>query len=116
MSCSTTTVTDGIRELIRRDAEQICVGKRAGEHSVPQHDTNQMLIAAAKAGKTVVRLKGAIRLSSVVVARSCRRQPKRASRSGGSRHYGGVCRHGLRRYSADPSRLRPERDLCDRAL
>lgn len=81
MSCSTTTVTDGIRELIRRDAEQICVGKRAGEHSVPQHDTNQMLIAAAKAGKTVVRLKGAIRLSSVVVARSCRRQPKRASRS-----------------------------------
>lgn len=58
MSCSTTTVTDGIRELIRRDAEQICVGKRAGEHSVPQHDTNQMLIAAAKAGKTVVRLKG----------------------------------------------------------
>lgn len=52
MSCSTTTVTDGIRELIRRDAEQICVGKRAGEHSVPQHDTNQMLIAAAKAGKT----------------------------------------------------------------
>ncbi len=51
-------VTDGVRELIRRDAEQICVGKRAGEHSVAQHDTNQMLIAAAKAGKTVVRLKG----------------------------------------------------------
>ncbi|EPW3924318.1 MULTISPECIES: siroheme synthase CysG [Enterobacter] len=51
-------VTDGVRELIRRDAEQICVGKRAGEHSVPQHDTNQMLIAAARAGKTVVRLKG----------------------------------------------------------
>lgn len=25
---------------------------------MPQHDTNQMLIAAAKAGKTVVRLKG----------------------------------------------------------
>ena len=23
-------VTDGVRELIRRDAEQICVGKRAG--------------------------------------------------------------------------------------
>jgi len=51
-------VTDGVRELIRRDAEQICVGKRAGEHSIPQHETNQMLIAAAKAGKTVVRLKG----------------------------------------------------------
>lgn len=51
-------VTDGIRELIRRDAEQICVGKRANEHSVSQHDTNEMLIAAAKEGKTVVRLKG----------------------------------------------------------
>ena len=51
-------VPDGVRELIRRDAEQICVGKRAGEHSVPQHDTNQMLVDAAKAGKTVVRLKG----------------------------------------------------------
>jgi len=51
-------VTDGIRELIRRDAEQICVGKRAGQHAVPQHETNQMLIDAAKAGKTVVRLKG----------------------------------------------------------
>ncbi len=49
--CSTTLVTDGVRELIRRDAEQICVGKRAGEHSVPQHDTNQMLIDAAKAEK-----------------------------------------------------------------
>lgn len=51
-------VTDGVRELIRRDAEQICVGKRAGEHSVAQHETNAMLVAAAKAGKTVVRLKG----------------------------------------------------------
>lgn len=74
-------VTDGVRELIRRDAEQICVGKRAGEHSVPQHDTNQMLVAAAKAGKTVVRLKGAIRSSLVAVAKNCRRQPKRACRS-----------------------------------
>lgn len=74
-------VTDGVRELIRRDAEQICVGKRAGEHSVPQHDTNQMLIDAAKAGKTVVRLKGAIRSFSVAAAKSCRRQPKRAFRS-----------------------------------
>lgn len=51
-------VSDEVRELIRRDAEQICVGKRAGEHSVAQHETNQMLIDAAKAGKSVVRLKG----------------------------------------------------------
>jgi len=51
-------VTDEIRELIRRDAELICVGKRADKHTVPQHETNQMLIDAARAGKTVVRLKG----------------------------------------------------------
>jgi uroporphyrin-III C-methyltransferase/precorrin-2 dehydrogenase/sirohydrochlorin ferrochelatase len=51
-------VSDGIRELVRRDAEMICVGKRAGTHSVPQHDTNRMLVEAALAGKSVVRLKG----------------------------------------------------------
>ncbi len=51
-------MTESVRELVRRDAEMICVGKRAGEHSVPQHETNQMLVEAAKAGKTVVRLKG----------------------------------------------------------
>ena len=109
-------VTDGVRELIRRDAEQICVGKRAGEHSVPQHDTNQMLVAAAKAGKTVVRLKGAIRSSLVAVVKNCRRQPKRACRSGGAGDYGGLRGNGLRRYSAYAPRLRPERDLCDWSL
>jgi uroporphyrin-III C-methyltransferase/precorrin-2 dehydrogenase/sirohydrochlorin ferrochelatase len=51
-------VSDGIRELVRRDAEMICVGKRAGTHSVPQHETNRMLVEAALAGKSVVRLKG----------------------------------------------------------
>lgn len=51
-------VTPEIRELVRRDAEMICVGKRASEHSVPQHETNRMLVEAAKEGKTVVRLKG----------------------------------------------------------
>lgn len=51
-------VTPEIRELVRRDADMICVGKRAGEHSVPQHETNQMLVDAAREGKTVVRLKG----------------------------------------------------------
>jgi uroporphyrin-III C-methyltransferase/precorrin-2 dehydrogenase/sirohydrochlorin ferrochelatase len=44
-------VTDGVRELMRRDAEQICVGKRAGEHSVPQHETNQMLITPPEKAK-----------------------------------------------------------------
>jgi len=51
-------VTDGVLELVRRDAELISVGKRAGSHLVAQHDTNRMLVEAAQAGKTVVRLKG----------------------------------------------------------
>jgi len=51
-------VSEGVRELVRRDAEMICVGKRAGTHSVPQHETNRMLVEAAQAGKNVVRLKG----------------------------------------------------------
>jgi len=51
-------VSDEVLELVRRDADKICVGKRAGRHAVAQHDTNQMLIAEARAGKTVVRLKG----------------------------------------------------------
>ena len=51
-------VTQPVLELVRRDTELICVGKRAGEHSVPQHETKQLLVEAAKAGKTVVRLKG----------------------------------------------------------
>lgn len=51
-------VSDAVRDLVRRDAECICVGKRAGEHGVPQHETNQMLVDLAREGKTVVRLKG----------------------------------------------------------
>lgn len=109
-------VTDGVRELIRRDAEQICVGKRAGEHSVPQHDTNQMLIAAARAGKTVVRLKGG---DPFIFGRGGEELQAAAEAGvpfGGARHHGGLCGNGLRRYSAHASRLRPERDLCDRPL
>ncbi|MGL4822172.1 siroheme synthase CysG [Plesiomonas shigelloides] len=51
-------VSDEIRDLIRRDAEQICVGKRAGDHSVPQAEINQKLVDLALQGKRVVRLKG----------------------------------------------------------
>ncbi|XES83490.1 siroheme synthase CysG [Franconibacter pulveris] len=51
-------VSDGVLDLVRRDAERICVGKRAGSHAVAQHETNQMLIDFAREGKTVVRLKG----------------------------------------------------------
>ncbi len=39
-------------------AERIYVGKTAGEHTRPQAEINQLLLAKAKEGKTVVRLKG----------------------------------------------------------
>jgi uroporphyrinogen III methyltransferase / synthase len=40
------------------EAEVIYVGKKAGTHTVPQEGINDLLVARAKAGLTVVRLKG----------------------------------------------------------
>ncbi len=40
------------------DAERIYVGKRAGQHTLPQDEISKLLAAKAKEGKTVVRLKG----------------------------------------------------------
>ena len=39
-------------------AELIDVGKRAGNHTLPQADINRLLLTKAQEGKTVVRLKG----------------------------------------------------------
>ncbi len=39
-------------------AEIIYVGKKAGAHTVPQEGINELLVAKARAGLTVVRLKG----------------------------------------------------------
>lgn len=51
-------VSDDIMQLVRRDAERIFVGKRAGYHYVPQDEINQILVKHAHAGRRVVRLKG----------------------------------------------------------
>nr|WP_086939474.1 uroporphyrinogen-III C-methyltransferase [Thaumasiovibrio occultus] len=51
-------VSDEILELVNSKAELVCVGKKAGFHSVPQEQTNQLLVDFAIAGKRVVRLKG----------------------------------------------------------
>lgn len=51
-------VSDDIMNLIRRDADRVFVGKRAGYHCVPQEEINQILLREAQKGKRVVRLKG----------------------------------------------------------
>ena len=51
-------VGEGVLDHARREAELIPVGKAKGAHSVPQDEINALLIERAKAGQTVVRLKG----------------------------------------------------------
>lgn len=51
-------VGEGVLALARRDAERVYVGKAKGEHAVPQEEISARLIAYARQGKTVVRLKG----------------------------------------------------------
>ena len=51
-------VTDEIIDLVRRDADRVSVGKTKGDHSVPQTEIHELLMAAAREGKRVVRLKG----------------------------------------------------------
>jgi uroporphyrin-III C-methyltransferase/precorrin-2 dehydrogenase/sirohydrochlorin ferrochelatase len=48
----------GVLEHARREVELIPVGKAKGEHSVPQDKIQALMIARARAGQTVVRLKG----------------------------------------------------------
>ena len=51
-------VSEPILDLVRRDAELICVGKSAGSPSTGQEEINALLILYARQGKRVVRLKG----------------------------------------------------------
>jgi uroporphyrin-III C-methyltransferase len=51
-------VGPGVLDLIPRCTERVSVGKRSGRHSRDQQSIDTMLVAAALAGKRVVRLKG----------------------------------------------------------
>ncbi len=51
-------VSDDILAFARRDATRIYVGKEQSNHSTPQREIEAQMIALARAGKRVVRLKG----------------------------------------------------------
>ncbi|MGB3625957.1 MAG: siroheme synthase CysG [Henriciella sp.] len=51
-------VSPEIMDMVRRDAERVPVGKSKGEHLVPQDGIHELMIAAAREGNRVVRLKG----------------------------------------------------------
>lgn len=51
-------VGQGVLDLIPAGVERISVGKRAGRHSKDQGSIDALLVAAARAGRRVVRLKG----------------------------------------------------------
>ena len=51
-------VSDAVLDLVRRDADKICVGKRAGGGSVPQEETNRLLVRhGAAQGRRPVRVR-----------------------------------------------------------
>jgi uroporphyrin-III C-methyltransferase/precorrin-2 dehydrogenase/sirohydrochlorin ferrochelatase len=51
-------VPQGVLDMARRDAAQICVGKAAGSIGSTQEEINALLIEHARLGRRVVRLKG----------------------------------------------------------
>lgn len=51
-------IGDGLLRLIPDGAEKINVGKNTNDHPVPQDEINRILVAKAKQGLRVVRLKG----------------------------------------------------------
>lgn len=51
-------VSTAILDLIRPGAECVSVGKEPGNHSISQDEINELLLAYASGGRTVLRLKG----------------------------------------------------------
>jgi len=50
--------SDPIVALAPADCERIFVGKRGGDHAMPQAEIEALMIAKAREGRAVVRLKG----------------------------------------------------------
>lgn len=51
-------IGDAILSRLPEDRELICVGKQAGNHTMPQDEINRLLLEKALDGKNVARLKG----------------------------------------------------------
>ncbi|HKS37318.1 MAG TPA: uroporphyrinogen-III C-methyltransferase, partial [Verrucomicrobiae bacterium] len=51
-------VNQDLLRLAPNSAEIIYGGKRSKDHAIPQDELNQLLVARARQGKTIVRLKG----------------------------------------------------------
>ena len=51
-------VAEDVLNLVRKEAERIYVGKEKSKHTLPQEQIGQMMIAFAREGKRVLRLKG----------------------------------------------------------
>jgi len=51
-------VSQGILDMVKRDAELIYVGKERSNHAMRQENINELLVRLAKEGKRVLRLKG----------------------------------------------------------
>ncbi len=51
-------IADAALDLAHTDAELICAGKKASNHTLPQGEINELLVELARQGKMVVRLKG----------------------------------------------------------
>lgn len=51
-------ISTKLLDEVPRGAERIFVGKRCGKHSFKQEEINRLIVARARKGETVVRLKG----------------------------------------------------------
>jgi len=51
-------ISEAIMDLIPSGTSRIYVGKKSGNHTLPQEDINQLLVNLADSQRTIVRLKG----------------------------------------------------------